>query len=180
MEEGSLPAIDAGVDEYVVGVDGSLASAAAARWAADRAARDKASLVVVHAYQVTAPPSAVRPGVTRAMRRAARLDAERLLRSLVEQLPAGAAVQQVPVEGMSDEVLLERCNGAELLVLGARPRRNHAHARFVGSTATRCLRVAQCPVVLVPGIHTEDAATRPPVAATDDERESKPISLGRT
>ncbi len=148
--------------EYVVGVDGSLASVAAARWAADRAVRDKASLVVVHAYQVNALPSVAGPVRTPAMRRVARHHAERLLRSVLEQLPAGDAAEQVLGEGAADRVLLERSAGAELLVLGARPRHNHPHARFVGSTAARCLRGAECPVVLVPGIHTEAAPS--PVA----------------
>lgn len=152
--------------EYVVGIDGSLASAAAVRWAADRAVRDKALLVVVHAYQVTALPSVAGPVRTTAMRRVARHHAERLLRSVLEQLPAGDAAEQVLVEGPADRVLLERSSSAELLVLGARPRHNHPHARFIGSTASRCLRGAQCPVVLVPGIHTEaPAAPSLPAAA---------------
>lgn len=150
--------------EYIVGIDGSLASMAAARWAADRAVRDKASLVVVHAYQVNGLPSVAGPVRTPAMRRVARQHAERLLNSVVEQLPAGEAADRVLVEGAADRVLLERSSGADLLVLGARPRHNHPHARFIGTTAARCLRGADCPVVLVPGIHTEEAAVTAPVA----------------
>ncbi len=162
---------DAQPREYVVGIDGSLASAAAARWAADRAVRDKASLVVVCAYQVDALPSVAGPLRTPAMRRLARQDAERLLQSVLEQLPAGEAADRVVVEGAADRVLLDRSSGAEMLVLGARPRHDHPHARFIGSTAARCLRGADCPVVLVPGIHTEAAAPTAPVAqaATADQ-----------
>lgn len=177
---GSRPAEAAETREYVVGIDGSLASVAAARWAADRAVRDAASLVVVHAYQVDDPLNAARAGAARAMRRVARLDAERLLRSVAEQLPAGETAQQVAVEGTPTQVLLERSAGAELLVVGARPRHNHPHARYIGSTATSCLRAAECPVVLVRGIHSEEAAVPAPNVGPDDHHEPEPRSLGRT
>lgn len=137
--------------EYVVGVDGSLASVAAARWAANRAARDGALLTVVHAYLVPAVPSVAGPIRTSAFRRMARQDAERLLHSVVKQLPAASESRQQAEEGAADRVLLERSARSDLLVLGARPRHNHPHARFIGSTASRCLRGAECPVVLVPG-----------------------------
>jgi nucleotide-binding universal stress UspA family protein len=151
---------------YVVGVDGSLASVAAARWAADRAVRDNAQLVVVHAYAVPSVPSVAGPIRTLSMRRLAHRDAERLLRSVIEQLPAASAPKQVTAEGAADRILLEQSAAASLLVLGARPRHNHPHARFIGSVASRCLHSADCPVVLVPGIHAEaPAAAREPVDA---------------
>jgi nucleotide-binding universal stress UspA family protein len=149
---------------YVVGVDGSLASVAAARWAADRAVRDGAQLVVIHAYAVPSIPSVAGPIRTSSMRRTAHRDAERLLRSVIEQLPGASAPKQIAEEGAADRILLDHSAAASLLVLGARPRHNHPHARFIGSVATRCLHAAECPVVLVPGIHSEaPAAAREPV-----------------
>jgi nucleotide-binding universal stress UspA family protein len=150
--------------EYVVGVDGSLASVAAARWAADRAVRDGALLTVVHAYAVPSVPSVAGPIRTPAFRRMARQDAERLLRSVVKQLPVVSELQQQAEEGAADRILLEHSERSNLLVLGARPRHNHPHARFIGSTAARCLRGAQCPVVVVPGESFEAPTTAPGTA----------------
>ena len=136
--------------EYVVGVDGSQASVAAARWAADRAAREGAPLVVVHAYQVIALPSVAGPVRTPAMRRAASEQAEKLLSAVISALPAGSVTEQLLVEGPPDRLLIQRSQGAAMLVLGARPQHSHPHMRFLGSTALRCLRGAECPVVMVP------------------------------
>lgn len=123
-----------------------------------RAARDGAQLTVINAYQVPAVPSVAGPIRTPAVRRMAHRDAERLLRSVTEQLPMAGPAQAVAQEGPPDRVLLEHSAGADLLVLGARPRHQHPHARFIGSTAARCLRGAECPVVVVPGIHAEAPA----------------------
>ncbi len=142
---------------YVVGVDGSLASVAAARWAADRAARDGAKLHVVHAYFVEAIPSVAGAIRTPGMRRLALRDAKRLLHTVVEQLPADRVSESVAIEGAADRVLLEYSRAADLLVLGARPQHRVPHARFIGSTAAHCLRGSACPVVMVPGIHPEPA-----------------------
>jgi nucleotide-binding universal stress UspA family protein len=150
-----------------VGVDGSLASVAAARWAADRAVRDGALLTVVHAYLVPAVPSVAGPIRTPSFRRMARQDAERLLRSVVKQLPAASDPRQQAEEGAADRVLLQHSARSDLLVLGARPRHNHPHARFIGSTAARCLRGAKCPVVLVPG----DSIEAPPTMSGAVEAE---------
>jgi nucleotide-binding universal stress UspA family protein len=136
--------------EYVVGVDGSPASVAAARWAADRAGREGAGLVVVHAYQVVALPSVAGPVRTPAMRRAAGEQAEKVLAAVVRSLPAGSVSEQLLVEGPADRLLIQRSEGAAMLVLGARPQHSHPHMRFLGSIALRCLRGAECPVVLVP------------------------------
>ncbi len=136
--------------EYVVGVDGSPASVAAARWAADRAGREGAALVVVHAYQVIALPSVAGPVRTPAMRRAASEQAEKLLAAVTSALPADSVKEQLLVEGPADRLLIQRSQGTAMLVLGARPQHSHPHMRFLGSTALRCLRGATCPVVLVP------------------------------
>lgn len=142
---------NASARKYVAGVDGSSASVAAARWAADRAARDGAMLILVHAYPVNAVPSVAGPIRTPAMRRTSRDHADRLMRAVAGQLPAGTTAEQRLVEGAADQVLLECSDSAELLVLGARPQHKHPHIRFIGSTASRCLRGSRCPVVIVPG-----------------------------
>lgn len=151
---------NASARKYVVGVDGSPSSVAAARWATDRASRDGATLILVHAYPVNAVPSVAGPIRTPAMRRTSRQHADRLMQAVVEQLPAGTRVEQRLVEGAADQVLLECTDSADLLVLGARPQHHHPHIRFIGSTASRCLRGSRCPVVIVPGF-AADPATSP-------------------
>lgn len=136
---------------YVVGVDGSAASIAAARWAAARAARDGAELLVVHAYLVEALVSVAGPIRTPDMHRVSRRRAGQVLSSLKDQLGSDSLYKAVAVEGSPDRVLLELSEKADLLVLGARPQHRHPHARFIGATAGRCLRGSTCPVVVVPG-----------------------------
>ena len=150
MRAPNQPASDQLSSEYVVGVDGSPASVAAARWAAERARCEGAPLVVVHAYQVIALPSVAGPVRTPAMRRAASEQAEKLLAAVIRALPAGTDSEQLLVEGPADRLLIQRSQGAAMLVLGARPQHSHPHMRFLGSTALRCLRGAECPVVMVP------------------------------
>lgn len=148
--------------EYVVGVDGSPASLRAARWAADRAARDGAKLVVVHAFQIAALPSVAGPMRTPAMRRSATQRAEERLRACLIDLPD--TVDAVIIEGPADRVLIQRSKDAGLLVLGARSQHTHPQMRFLGMTALRCLRGARCPVVMVP----VQQMTRGVSAATSD------------
>ncbi len=143
---------------FVAGIDGSEASYAAASWAADRAVRDGAQVVLVHAYQIPAVPSVAGPLRTPAQRRSARRRALRILDGGAKRVPAGVSVSLVAEEGAADRVLIEQSAAAELLVLGARPQHRHPHLRFIGSTATRCLRQAQCPVVLVPALPRARAA----------------------
>ncbi len=138
------------VTEYVVGVDGTAASIAAAQWAAERARRDGTALVVVHAYQVNSLPSVAGPVRTAEMRHTAERHAQQTLGAVMRLLPAGSAAEPLLIEGPADRVLIERSVNAGLLVLGARPQHTHPRMRFLGTVALRCLRGAQCPVVMVP------------------------------
>ncbi|HEX4431935.1 MAG TPA: universal stress protein [Frankiaceae bacterium] len=137
---------------FVAGIDGSEAGYAAASWAAARAARDGARVILVHAYQVPAVVSVAGPMRTPAQKRAARRTALRMLELAAKRLPPTVSVELIAEEGAADRVLVERAAAADLLVLGARPQHRHPHLRFIGSIASRCLRQAECPVVLVPSL----------------------------
>jgi nucleotide-binding universal stress UspA family protein len=143
---------------YVVGVDGSEASLIAARWAATRALTDGARLVLVHAYLVPAVPSVAGPIRSPELRRSTLRRAQRMVEAVRKQLPEQADIDVVTAEGIADRVLLERAAAADLLVLGARAQHRHPHARFIGTTASRCLRRAECPVVMIPAVPSARAA----------------------
>jgi nucleotide-binding universal stress UspA family protein len=145
------------VDEIVVGVDRSDASASALRWAADEARRAPADLVVVHAYlDPVARVQQPKPEST---------DADPTLQEAARQRlapfvdDAGADLEGVQVTyrlhaGRAAAGLLIEARAARLLVVGSRGAGGF-EGLLLGSTAEHCARHAVCPVVVVP------ARTRP-------------------
>jgi nucleotide-binding universal stress UspA family protein len=136
----------------VVGVDGSLPSVHALRWAAREARRRDADVCtvivdpdVVAEYAQYAPASALVPREERWAD---------LGRTLVATI--GAALGPCPdqpihehvEEGRPGEVLGRYAKGAELLVLGGRVR-DAGHDSSLGPTIRACIRRASCPVVVV-------------------------------
>lgn len=150
----------------LVGVDGSPASAAAARWAAAEARLRGMRLHVVHARDRQAveqapyaPPGAGQGTVGDASEGSA-------LQALVREAggPDGwPAVQFEVVDGLPVQVLLERASGAAMLVLGSTRSAGLADAPVgkprapLGPVARDCLCAAPCPVVIVagPGVQPE-------------------------
>jgi nucleotide-binding universal stress UspA family protein len=137
----------------VVGVDGSEASLAALRWAADQAEVLHTDLVAVHAWEpVTsghAPyaPAPAGPTVAQERDRAAQVLAASMREALGPRI--GGTVRRVVVEGPPARVLLQQARGALLLALG---RKAHGHFGLasVGPVGRECLRHATVPVVTVP------------------------------
>jgi len=139
----------------VVGVDGTVASMTAVRWAAQEATLHKASVQLVFvddgyaqaAYSGSSDAShADRDDADgRALLAAAELEAGRTL-------PPGR-VSGERAAGSPAKVLIDRSAGAELLVLGAAypvyDPANHLPPAM-GSVARACLHAAACPVVIVP------------------------------
>jgi len=145
----------------VVGVNGSRASAAALRWAAEEADRRHARLRVVRAWNIEfdAPyaPADIRPSPEQ-QRQAAGEDLDVLLRSVFGSQPPWNLTTEL-VEGMPERVLAGASAGADLLVLGsATP--PFSQARSVGPVARTCLSRAVCPVVVVSPAESDDPMAR--------------------
>ncbi|EIV90791.1 universal stress protein [Frankia sp. QA3] len=154
----------------LVGVDGSAASLAALRWAAEQAALHAAPLRVVHAWQ---PAPLLHPGHRGARDRAALEQAAHAVlddcvtRGLANRGPTnrGLANSGLANRGPADRTdvsldtrlalggpaqsLLAAAADARLLVLGAR-----GHGGFtgllLGSVAHQCVHHARCPVAVIP------------------------------
>lgn len=137
----------------VVGVDGSAASMAALRWAAEQATVLHTDLVAVHAWQPAAsghaPYAAVPAGPTVDQQReqASHILAATVRAALGSRIDG--AVRRVVVEGPPARMLLQQARGALLLALGRK-----AHGNFglpsVGPVGRECVRHATVPVVTVP------------------------------
>jgi nucleotide-binding universal stress UspA family protein len=140
----------------VVGIDGSVGSTPALRWALDEARLRSASVEAVHVWQY--PPTGafalgpVRDHVVR--------------REIIEAAKESAKTwaPEAPFTARSDgtvPALLDASREADLLVLGSRGHAGFKHA-LLGSVAHQCARHAKCAVVITrPGVDEEgSAATR--------------------
>ena len=132
----------------VVGVDGSPASLAAARWAADQAVRTHASLDLVAVWEWTTgygwsvvPPEWDPPGDSRRQ-------LEHLAATLATTHPDVAFTTTV-VEGSAGPVLVAAALDADLLVVGSRGR-GPLRGAVLGSVSLHCVTHAPCPVTVVP------------------------------
>jgi nucleotide-binding universal stress UspA family protein len=137
----SVPA----VRRIVVGVDGSTESVEALRWACREAPIRGAEVSAVHvreelrqnvaSYAVPAVPNS---------------DAFSL-NDLVKSVQAhvdDVEVRTEEVDGLAARVLLDRCQGADMLILGTSSD-SHGAGRSAGPVIRACLRRASCPVVVI-------------------------------
>ncbi|WP_262704303.1 MULTISPECIES: universal stress protein [Streptomyces] len=141
----------------VVGLDGSPESFTAANWAAREAQRRGLPLHLVHAWlwQAGDLPAADSEDTVRHWAQRILHDGEKELSGRYPGLPLTA--EQVPTTAVT--ALLERAEGAEMLVLGSRGL--SALAGFLlGSVGQRVLAQATCPVVMVRA-NERSAAERP-------------------
>ena len=135
-----------------VGVDGSPASVAALRWAADMALLCDAEVVAVCAWHVPHASLAPYARVSRRLtadgeRRRAEADLAGAMRAALGPAP-DVNVRAAMVCGPPAQVMVGQCADADLLVLGGR-RADTPFGRTVGAIAATCLRQAPCPVVIV-------------------------------
>jgi nucleotide-binding universal stress UspA family protein len=134
----------------LVGIDGSAGGRAALTWAAHEAATRGGTVQAVTAYR--------RDDLTVAAGGVAadRGHAERLLAHELDGLPAylrsGMTIATEAVEGRAAQVLTAAAADADVLVLGS-----HGHGRLqhtvLGSVSEECIRLAICPVVVIPSPH---------------------------
>ncbi|HYB18802.1 MAG TPA: universal stress protein [Streptosporangiaceae bacterium] len=158
---------DPGVRRIVVGVDGSVESVAALRWACReanlRAAEVHAVLALESACHQVASYAVPAPRRTSGSWGAARDVLRRSVNEAASLYP-GVTVRTDITEGLAARVLLDHAREADMLVLG---RTSHGPDPYRGSgpVIRACLRAAPCPVVII-----GSAAT----AATDPEGPTSP------
>jgi nucleotide-binding universal stress UspA family protein len=155
----SVPA----VRRIVVGVDGSAESAAALRWACREASLRGAEVHAVHvreansrslaSYAVAASPSAED-------------DIEEMWRSVLQDQGDAVRVRTEVAEGLAPRVLLDRCAGADMLILGTASDVSGA-LRSAGPVIRACLRRAPCPVVVISAAQEAIPRHEPPVRPAD-------------
>jgi nucleotide-binding universal stress UspA family protein len=154
----------------VVGVDGSPGGRGALAWAVAAAVRTGARLEVLSAFPVDpvwADPQLVEPGRVDAVR----TDTAERVRALVAEVRrevaggAGVVVEVAVAAGAAAAHLVQRSEGAELLVVGSRGRGAVA-STLLGSVALHCTAHARCTVVVV---HPVPAPPQPRVVAGLDD-----------
>lgn len=151
-----------------VGVDGSVSSEQAVRWAAREARRRKAPLRVVQAVDPTAPPHEYAvpgygPDVHEIRARAARAHLQDAARAAAEEA-SGVAVEQEVLDGFPISRLLDESRSAQLVVIGDRGRGGVA-GLLLGSVAVALAARGTCPVAVVRG---RTSAVEGPVAVGVD------------
>ncbi len=135
----------------VVGVDGSPASSAALRWAAEEARLRGTKLKVVRAWQFPAvgygDTVALPPGTVESWGEEATAGLEEQLATVLGPDPQVEIVSEV-TEGPAAAVILEAARDAQLVVVGSRGRGGFA-GLLLGSVSAQVAHHAPCPVTIV-------------------------------
>jgi nucleotide-binding universal stress UspA family protein len=178
--------VDATKQRIVVGIDGSAEARAALAWALTEAARRGADLEVVTAFPVDlywADPSLLDPRWIDGIR----ADTETRARATVGAVRedpalaglAGAVdvdVQLLVVAGAAAAHLVQRSEGAALLVVGSRGR-GAVRSSVAGSVALHCSAHAHCPVVVVHPIAPQAGEPARVVVGLDDSEHARAALL---
>jgi nucleotide-binding universal stress UspA family protein len=155
----SVPA----VQRIVVGVDGSTESAAALRWACREASIRGAEVHAVHVREAKCHSLA---SYAAAAAPDAEDDIEEMWRSVLHEGGSAAPIRTEVVEGLAPRVLLDRCAGADMLVLGTASDMPGS-SRSAGPVIRACLRRAPCPVVVISAAQDQIPRQEPPVRPAD-------------
>lgn len=167
----SVPA----VRRIVVGVDGSPGSVAALRWACREASLRGAEVHAVHVReeQCHSLASYAVPGL------AADDEVPVVIGDLVRTVQAdqapGVPVRAEEADGLAARVLLDRCAGADMLVLGSAGD-EPGELRSAGPVIRACLRRASCPVVVISAAQ-DPVPLREPAAAAAGSRVKVPAGV---
>lgn len=157
----------------VVGVDGSAASEAALRWAADEAVRRHGKLQAVIAWRPSVafgPPAGPPPRASSSLAERAE-DAELLLDTALSSIGGESGpveVERRVMRGSPHRVLADAADGASMLVIGGRA--GKLAGKLPWSTGRQVVHDASCPVVVVPPEAVETQAS----AVSSSESRSSP------
>jgi nucleotide-binding universal stress UspA family protein len=138
--------------KVVVGVDGSESSLRALRWAADQATLMGIPLEVVTAWTFPERPAPLDVPIHIENLDSLIDEAQAQLDEIVDDaIPASRRehVRTRVIRGDAPQVLLHEAEGATLLVVGTRGRRE-LERLLLGSVSDRCVRQSHCPVTVVP------------------------------
>jgi nucleotide-binding universal stress UspA family protein len=135
------------VPHIVVGIDGSVESLAALRWALREAAITSGTAEVVHCWQAH-QVSDVLFGSPDELHRGSMCMLQNEVAAALRTLARPPHVTQTSRRGRPAAVLTDIATGATMLVLGAH---GHTDLRDLahGKVAASCLKHAGCPVVIV-------------------------------
>jgi len=137
--------------KIVVGVDGSVSSKAALRWAVRQAELTGSRVEAVIAWQYPVMIGGFGYGPVSAMSLNFDEIAAKTLSDCVAEVvdPATRApISTAVIEGHPAQVLLRAAKGAELLVVGSRGHGGFASA-LLGSVSQQCAHHASCPLIIV-------------------------------
>jgi len=138
----SVPA----VRRIVVGVDNSAESVAALRWACREASFRGAEVHAVHVREALCHSLAsyAVPAATATDE----VSIEDMVREVKADHAPDAKLRIEVVDGLAARVLLDRCAGADMLILGTSSDAPGS-PRSAGPVIRACLRRASCPVVVI-------------------------------
>jgi nucleotide-binding universal stress UspA family protein len=155
----SVPA----VRRIVVGVDGSAESAAALRWACREAALRGAEVHAVHVREANCHSLA---SYAAPASPCAENEVEEIWRSVQAEHGGTVQINTEVADGLAAKVLLDRCAGADMLILGTVSDVPGA-SRSAGPVIRACLRRAPCPVVVISAAQDAVPRSEPPVRPGD-------------
>ena len=141
----SVPA----VRRILVGVDGSVESVAALRWACREASLRGAEVHAVHVREAHCHslPGYAAPAQS-SLSSCDDFDVEELAGKVKAEFAPDVEIRGEVIDGLAARILLERCAGADMLVLGTASDTAGA-PRPAGPVIRACLRRAACPVVVI-------------------------------
>lgn len=140
----------------VVGVDDTLSSRRALAWAAAEAVRRGATLQVVTAWTWDAaegaPLAAVDPQTLMELAESTQAGA---VEEVLATLPVTPVVAREVVRSTAAEALVEASRHADLVVVGTHGR-GPVRTALLGSVSQSVIKHSECPVVVMPPLHTHE------------------------
>jgi nucleotide-binding universal stress UspA family protein len=140
----------------VVGVDGSPGAKAALRWALGEARLRGTPLCIVHAWNIAyAAAYGIALTIDPEFINELRAQASRVIDEMLAEAGSeadGVKVEKAVAKGVPAQVLVEKAEGADLLVVGSRGLGGF-RGLLLGSVSQQCAHHAPCPVVIVPSPH---------------------------
>jgi nucleotide-binding universal stress UspA family protein len=129
-------------------VDGSVESVAALRWACREASLRGAEVHAVHVREEHRHSLASYAVPALAGEDDASIDVDDLVRTVRDDQAPTVQVCVEEVNGLAARALLDRCEGADMLILGTSADAPGGY-RSAGPVIRACLRRAPCPVVVI-------------------------------